>query len=474
MTKLADIPVKVELYESLSEWEVDTGSGANILARRLKGRFRSLKNMGMSVWLVYFLVPYIRWHDQQAILLDIPKRQFHFFNVTLFPQDIWVLSLALLFLAIMLAAITGVAGRVFCGYFCFQTVWTDVFSYIEGKLEGNTPQKAQKFKAAPWSFNKAGRKLAKHSLWLLIALLTGISFSAWFMDAYQLWQQIVMLTAAKPVWVALAIFTFFTYWFAGFMREQVCFWLCPYARLQGVMYDQDTVLPAYDAERGEPRAKYSKERQEQTGSCIDCNLCVAVCPTGIDIRKGQQEGCITCGLCIDACDSIMDKIKQPRGLIRYASYKEIHKGINKLSVVKRPRVMLYSLIMLLSIGGVAYGFTHVSATEFTVIQQRQPLFTRLSDGSIQNKYTLKLLNKTKHPMTVKYSISGLNGGQLTIRDEVLRVEPGKLVPVKVWVHVPENKLNQDSIQPLNFIVKLAQTGEVITHYQSVFASPVSK
>ncbi len=474
MTKLAEIPVKVELYDSLSEWKVDTGEGENIIARRLKGRFRSLKNVGMSVWLIYFLLPYLRWNDQQAILLDIPQRQFHFFDITLFPQDIWVLSLALLFLAIMLAAVTGVAGRVFCGYFCFQTVWTDVFTFIEGKIEGNTPQKAQKFKAAPWSFNKAGRKLAKHSLWLVIAVLTGISFSAWFMDAFQLWHQIVSFTAPKPVWFALAVFTFFTYWFAGFMREQVCFWLCPYARLQGVMYDQDTVLPAYDAERGEPRAKYSKHDEHNNGSCIDCNLCVAVCPTGIDIRQGQQEGCITCGLCIDACDSIMDKIKQPRGLIRYASYKELHKGIASLPMLKRPRVVIYSLIMLISLVGIGYGFTHVSDTEFTVIQQRQPLFTRLSDGSIQNKYTLKLLNKTKHPMTVKYSISGLNGGQLTIRDEVLRVEPGKLVPVKVWVHVPENNRNQDSIQPINFIVKLAQTGEVITHYQSVFASPVSK
>ncbi len=470
MNKLVDIPVKVELYDELSEWEVHTGTGEKITARRIKGKFRSLKNLTMSVWLIYFLGPYLRWNGEQAVLLDIPKQQFHLFDMTLFPQDIWVLSLALLFLAILLAAMTGVAGRVFCGYFCFQTVWTDAYSYIEGKLEGNTPQKARKFKAAPWTFSKISRKLSKHFLWLSIAILTGISFSAWFMDAFQLWDQILSFTAPKPVWVALGIFTFFTYWLAGFMREQVCFWLCPYARLQGVMYDQDTVLPAYDASRGEPRTKYSKQTEDNQGSCIDCNLCVAVCPTGIDIRKGQQEGCITCGLCIDACDSIMDKIKQPRGLIRYASYKELYKGVARISFFKRPRVLIYSLIMLLSIAGIIYGFTHFSPTEFKVVHERQPLFVKMSDGEIQNKYTLKLLNKTKIPLDVKYTLVGLPTAQVRGLDGIFHVKPGKIVPITVLVKVAPTA-TKTTLQKFKFVVTDINDDSIKTEYTTVFIRP---
>ncbi|OUR73749.1 cytochrome c oxidase accessory protein CcoG [Methylophaga sp. 41_12_T18] len=470
MTKLVEIPVKVEIYDSLSDWNVETGEGEHITARRLKGRFRNIKNMTMSVWLIYFLGPYLRWNGEQAILLDIPKQQFHLFSITLFPQDIWVLSLALLFLAIMLAAATGVAGRVFCGYFCFQTVWTDAFSYIEGKLEGNTPQKAHKFKAAPWSSNKLVRKLSKHSLWLLISVLTGISFAAWFVDAFKLWQQIITLTAAKPVWIAVGTFTFFTYWFAGFMREQVCFWLCPYARLQGVMYDQDTVLPAYDAERGEPRTKYSKQSSSDDGSCIDCNLCVAVCPTGIDIRKGQQEGCITCGLCIDACDSIMDKIKQPKGLIRYSSYKELHKGEAALSLVKRPRVIVYSLILLLSVAGIIYGFTHFSPTEFKVVHERQPLFVKMSDGSIQNKYTLKLLNKTKQTLLIKYEISGLTNATVSGIDRIFEIEPGKIIPITALVRQVPSGNDKSALEYFNFIASAVNNDAIKAEYNTVFIS----
>jgi len=472
MTKLVDIPVKVEIYDALSEWEVHTGGKEKITARRIKGRFRTLKNLTMSVWLVYFLGPYLRWNDQQAVLLDIPKQQFHLFDMTLFPQDIWVLALALLFLAILLAAATGVAGRVFCGYFCFQTVWTDAFSFIEGKLEGNTPQKAHKFKNEPWTINKVVKKISKHIIWLTISILTGISFAAWFMDAFELWTQIFDLTAPKPVWITIAIFTFFTYWFAGFMREQVCFWLCPYARLQGVMYDQDTVLPAYDAERGEPRAKYSKAPNSNNGSCIDCNLCVAVCPTGIDIRKGQQEGCITCGLCIDACDSIMDKIKQPRGLIRYASYKELYKGVKRLPFFKRPRVILYSLIMLFSLVGIAYGFTNFAPTEFKVIHERQPLFIKMSDGGIQNKYTLKLLNKTKKTLNIQYRISGLEHAEVRGLESVIPVKPGKVVSITALVKRSHSNDSDDevTIQEFKFIAAALNDETIKTEYTAVFIS----
>jgi len=465
-----DVENASNIYEEVADWHINTGE-EKVVAKRLKGRFRLRKWMGMSVWSLFFLVPYLRWDGQQAILFDIPDRQFRFFDLTVFPQDIWMLSLTLLFFAILLAAVTSVAGRVFCGYFCFQTVWTDIYTFIETKLEGDTPQKAHKFKQAPWTFDKTWRVLTKHSLWIAIALLTGLSFCAWFTDAYQLWGDIFTLQAPMPVWVALATFGIFTYGFAGFMREQVCFWLCPYARLQGVMYDQDTVLPAYDAERGEPRGKLKKGAVDGSkGSCIDCKVCVAVCPTGIDIRKGQQEGCITCGLCIDACDSIMDKTDQPRGLIRYASYKELHHDQNVLPMYRRPRVIIYSLILLLALSGIIYGFTTLSPTEFKVIHDRQPLYVRLSDGSIQNKYTLKLLNKTQQPITVRYSVSGLEGASLHGMEDEVIVEPGRVVPVTALVRAPAD-VTEDGLAPITFEARVLEQPQLDTTYNSMFMTP---
>lgn len=458
------------IYEEVSDWEVNAG-GDKVVAKRMGGKFRRLKWYGMSVWLIFFLGPYLRWNGQQAILFDIPNRQFNFFNVTLYPQDIWMLSLTLLFFAILLAAITSIAGRVFCGYFCFQTVWTDIYTFIETRLEGDTPQKAMKFKQSPLSVNKALRVLSKHGLWLAIALLTGLSFAAWFTDVFQLWHDYFALQASMAAWVVLAMFAVGTYVFAGFMREQVCFWLCPYARLQGVMYDQDTVLPAYDAERGEPRGKLKRgEVDSSKGSCIDCKVCVAVCPTGIDIRKGQQEGCITCGLCIDACDTVMDKTNQPRGLIRYASYKELHHDGKAIPLYKRPRVVVYSFILLMAFVGVVYGFVSLAVTEFQVAHNRQPLFVTLSDGSIQNRYEIKMLNKTKQPIEVRYSVSGIEDATLQGMAEIVVIDPGQALPLQALVKAPKASI-ESSVNTLIFEAEVLSDPTLSTRYESVFMGP---
>ncbi|MDF1589251.1 MAG: cytochrome c oxidase accessory protein CcoG [Gammaproteobacteria bacterium] len=458
-----------DLYEEVSDWHINTG-GIKIVAKRMAGRFRRLKWFGMTTWLVLFLGPYLRWNGSQAILLDLPNRQFNFFNVTIYPQDIWMLSLTLLFFAILLAAVTSIAGRVFCGYFCFQTVWTDVYTYIEGKFEGDTPQKAMKFNNAPWTVNKIVRKVSKHSLWLLIAVLTGISFVAWFTESHQLWHDLFHFEASLPAYLIIGAFTGGTYTFAGFMREQVCFWLCPYARLQGVMYDQDTILPSYDAERGEPRGRIKKGQHDDTkGSCVDCNVCVAVCPTGIDIRKGQQEGCITCGMCIDACDTIMEKTNQPKGLIRYASYKELHHNAAPLALYKRPRVIIYSLILMTALSGVVYGFMNLSPTEFKVVHERQPLFVQLSDGTIQNKYTVKLLNKTKQTIKLNFTIEGIEGATLHGLSEMI-VEPGKVIPVTALVRVPEQYMTSD-LTPILFKGSVESNDHISVRYKSMFMGP---
>jgi len=458
-----------DIYEEVAEWHINVG-GIKIVAKRLAGRFRTLKWIGMSIWSVLFLGPYLRWNDSQAILFDLPNRQFNIFDITIYPQDIWMLSLTLLFFAILLAAVTSIAGRVFCGYFCFQTVWTDIFTWIEGKIEGKTPQKAMKFNKAPWSVKKMSSKVFKHTLWLLIGLLTGVSFVAWFTDAFELWANLFTLNVSTMAAIVITAFTFGAYTFAGFMREQVCFWLCPYARLQGVMYDQDTILPSYDAERGEPRGRIKKgEDNSAKGSCVDCNVCVAVCPTGIDIRKGQQEGCITCGMCIDACDSIMDKVKQPRGLIRYASYKELHHNAKTIPLYKRFRVIVYAFILLSAMSGIIYGFMNLSPTEFKVVHERQPLFVRLSDGSIQNKYTIKLLNKTKQTLEVRFDIQGLDGATLHGLKQ-MTVEPGKVVPVTALVRVTEDQL-KEGVTPIVFKGEVLSDSNITLHYKSMFMAP---
>ncbi len=459
-----------ELYREADYWHVNTGD-KTIHAKRMPGRFRNLKWASMAVWLSFFLGPYLRWNQHQAILFDIPGRQFHIFGITILPQDVWMLAMVLLFFALLLAAVTSIAGRVYCGYFCFQTVWTDVFTWIEERLEGNA-SKRMKLDNAPWTFNKLRIKVVKHSLWLMIGVLTGISFTAWFTDAYQLWHDYVTLQAPQSAWLTVAVFVFFTHLFAGHMREQVCFWLCPYARIQGVMVDSESILPTYDLARGEPRGKLHKDASDtgqKLGDCIDCKQCVAVCPTGIDIRRGQQEGCITCALCLDACDAVMDKIKRPRGLIRYASLDEIE-GKPTVPLLKRPRVLVYFVIMTLAIAGIIYGLVTLGALELKVLHERQPLFVLQSDGSVQNRYELKILNKTEQNMTVRVAATGHPALQIAGAETPVTLTKGKVSAYTIFLRIPSDKLSAERT-PVTIRVEDTQHPEYAVEYQSMFFGP---
>lgn len=456
------------IYEESGHWHVNTGE-KTIHAKRMSGRFRNFKWFSASVWLIFFFGPYLRWGDRQAILLDIPNRKFYIFDITIMPQDVWLLAMVLLFFAILLAAVTSIAGRVFCGYFCFQTIWTDIFTLIEEKLEG-APAKRRKLEAAPWDFYKIRVKAIKHSLWILIGMLTGITFTAWFTDAYQLWTNYFTLNASMVAWVVLIMFTLGTYILAGFLREQTCFWLCPYARIQGVMYDTETILPTYDVVRGEPRGKLKKGNTvEGNGDCISCNQCLAVCPTGVDIRDGQQEGCITCGLCIDACDEVMDKINKPRGLIRYASMDEMH-GKPQLPLIKRPRVLIYLGIMTFAVTGLLYGLTNLGTFDFKVIHERQPLFVQLSTGSIQNKYDLKILNKTDRDMNINVIVDGPEGLETQGLDDVIALPAGRLSSIMAFVKIPRGSLKEDRT-PVTFTIQSADNKKDKIKYESMFYGP---
>ena len=459
------------IYHEFENWKVNRGE-KTIHAKRMPGFFRTLKNWThFALWLPFFLLPYLRWNGKQAILFDIGHRQFHFFNLMVLPQDIWMLSLVLLVAAMTLFAVTSVASRVWCGYFCFQTVWTDWFTWIEDKIEGN-PTARRKLDDAPWTFDKLKKKGIKHFIWMLIALFTGISFSIWFVDAFDYWNSLIRLQLPLVGWVALIMFVIGTYILAGLLREQTCFWLCPYARIQGVMTDAQTILPAYDVKRGEPRGKLHRSGAAvaQQGDCVDCFQCVQVCPTGVDIRDGQQLGCITCGLCLDACDSIMDRIGKPHGLIRYASLDELEgKPVKK--IYQHPRTLVYIGIILIALSGIVYGLTHLGSITLNVQPERQPLFVRLSDGSIQNKYTIKLLNKTENDVYVTLIAEGGVKDQVIIgAEQPLLIRQGRGTSYTIFVKASEENVRK-KVTPIVFRVQSVDDPLVAAEYKTKFNAP---
>lgn len=437
-----------------------------IYPKRMSGRFRTIKWWSASLWLFYFFSPYLRWNGEQAILLNIPARQFRFFDLLIYPQDIWLLAFVLLFLAMLLVLLTAIAGRVFCGYFCFQTVWTDLFMWIEERIEGK-PRERKKLELMPWRSRKLLLKSCKHALWLLVAAFTGVSFAAWFTDAYQLWSDYFILQADVSAWVVLGLFTTGTYLFAGFMREQVCFWLCPYARIQAVMYGGNTILPTYDYLRGEPRVRRGESLNSQKrGECVDCDLCVAVCPTGIDIRDGQQIGCITCGLCIDACDHVMEKISRPKGLIGY-------KSLNRLASVKEkalyltPLVLTSTFVLIISLFIIGLGVRDISDFSLNVYHHRQPVYVKLSAGKIRNRYQIKIQNKSHKAGSYRLSLQGI-AGVINPRDQIFKLAAGEAITRMVVLDAKRSSLLSE-INPILFSLK-DEMG-ALTNFETVFIGP---
>ncbi len=470
-TEKKEVGAVTSIYQEFETWSVNTG-GQTIHAKRMPGFFRTIKDRAqLAMWLPFFLFPYVRWNGGQAILFDIEHRQFHFFSLTVLPQDIWMLSLVLLVAAMTLFAVTSVASRVWCGYFCFQTAWTDWFTWIEDKIEGN-PTARRKLDQAPWDFDKLKKKTIKHLSWMLIALLTGISFTIWFVDAFVYWDKLLHLQLGVISWIVLVMFFVGTYILAGLLREQTCFWLCPYARIQGVMTDAQTIMPTYDYTRGEPRGKLRRggEVVAPQGDCIDCFQCVQVCPTGVDIRQGQQLGCITCGLCLDACDSIMDKIGKPRGLIRYASLDEIS-GKPAKKMYQHPRTLVYIAIIMAALLGIVYGLTHLGSMTLKVIPERQPLYVSMSDGSIQNKYEFKIVNKTDKDLRVKVTAEGGIKDMVILGAENMPMtHHGRGTSFTIFVKAPGANVNKE-ITPLQFRVESVDDPTVFAEYNTKFNAP---
>lgn len=400
-------------------------SRKKIHPKAVSGFFRRMKWQIMVVTLaIYYITPWLRWYrgegqPDQAVLIDLANRRFYFFFIEIWPQEFYFVAGLLVMAGIGLFLVTSVVGRAWCGYFCPQTVWTDLFLHIERWVEGDRNAQVRLDKA-PWDFSKYRKKITKHSIWLLIAVMTGGAWVFYFADAPTLLRDLVTLQAPFVAYASIAVLTFTTYSLGGLMREQVCIYMCPWPRIQGAMLDQNSLTVTYNDWRGEPRGKHRKSAEAiEFGDCIDCNACVAVCPTGVDIREGQQIGCITCGLCIDACNTIMDKVDLPRGLISYstlADYEASKDGAPQQSVRKailKPRTLIYAAIW----GGIGLalltalvlrdrldaGFEHT----------RNPPFVRLSDGSIRNGFTLKLANMRLEPRMFEITLINLPDAQIT-------------------------------------------------------------
>jgi cytochrome c oxidase accessory protein FixG len=358
--------------------------------REVKGRFDTLRDLAMYVLLgFYYFLPWISLGGRQAVLFDLPERKFYIFGLTFWPQDFIYLALLLVIAGLSLFFFTALAGRLFCGYACPQTVWTEAFLLMERWIEGDRA-KRMKLDQGPWNGNKIVRKVGKQVLWVIFALWTGFTFVGFFTPIRELAGGVFSLSLGGWETFWLFFYSLATYGNAGFLREQVCKYMCPYARFQSAMFDNDTLIISYDEARGEPRGGRRKGSEAQgLGDCINCTLCVQVCPTGIDIRDGLQYECIACAACIDVCDQVMDKMNYPRGLVRYTTEHAL-KGEGKR--VLRPRIFIYATLLLIITAGVFWSISQRIPLRAELIRDRNALYRTLPDGQIENVYTLKLIN----------------------------------------------------------------------------------
>ncbi len=427
------------------------------------------------VWLtqvLFYGLPWLSWNDRQAVLFDLAARKFHIFGLILYPQDFIYLTALLIISAMALFLFTAVAGRLWCGYACPQTVYTEIFMWIERMIEGDRSRR-MKLDASKFSARKLRLKVAKHAAWIAFALWTGITFVGYFTPIRSMLGQFVTLSLGSWQMFWIAFYAFATYGNAGFLREQVCKYMCPYARFQGVMFDNDTWVITYDPGRGEPRgARSKKSGSEGRGDCVDCSLCVQVCPTGIDIRDGQQYECIGCAACIDACDQVMEKVGSPKGLIRYDTLNGMENGWTRAQLWKRvfrPRIIIYSVI-LLSVTGILIG--HVATRmpiKLDVMRDRGALSREVKNGVIENVYRLNLINSAEFDRTFKLSVTGMPTLQIDTADTV-EVAAASTRTVALRVRAEPDAGNSGS-NPIVIVVEALDDSSVIQSSKTSFFLP---
>ncbi|QOY93030.1 cytochrome c oxidase accessory protein CcoG [Massilia sp. UMI-21] len=419
----------------------------DIYPREIKGRYASLR--WACVWLTQLLfygLPWIQMHGRQAVLFDLASRKFYLFGLVLWPQDFIYLAALLIICAYGLFLVTAVAGRVWCGFACPQTVYTEIFLWIERRFEGARSARIR-LDRQPWTLGKIARKGGKHAAWGLVALWTGFTFVGYFTPVRELSFDIASfgLGPWETFWVLF--YGFATYGNAGWMREQVCKYMCPYARFQSAMFDKDTLIVTYDAARGEPRS--ARQGAPGSGDCIDCSMCVQVCPTGIDIRKGLQYECIGCAACVDACNGVMDKVNRPRGLIRYATENALAAGLSLAQVRRRllrPRVLIYSAVLAILGAAMASSLALRNPLKLDVIRDRGSMGREVDDGMIENVYRLQVMNTLEQPQRLRITVEGIASAQVVDGDLIdIDAATTRAVPVRVRIPGGEGKPGSNRI-----------------------------
>ena len=444
-------------------------SAQKIYPREIGGRFDRLSKIAtISLLGLFYAVPWLLWGGRQAVLFDLPERKFHLLGLTLWPQDFPFLALLLIIAALSLFFFTALAGRLWCGFACPQTVWTEAFIWMEQFTEGTRSQRMKLDKAA-WSAAKFRKKASKQFLWITFSMWTGFTFIGYFTPIRELGVDILALNVGGWTLFWGLFYGFATYGNAGYMREQVCKYMCPYARFQSAMFDKDTLIISYDEKRGEPRGSRSRSvdpREAGLGDCIDCQLCVQVCPTGIDIREGLQYECIACAACIDACDSIMDKMNYPRGLVRYTTEHNLH---NDKTRVLRPRMFVYGTLLVILCGALVTAMAMRKPVILDVIRDRNTLYRELPNDFIENIYTIKIINQSNDERRFALSVSGIEGITLDgVPDELLVDGGGVLsLPVRARAH----RDNAYGVSEIEFDIKAIDDASLVMGEDSRFLGP---
>jgi cytochrome c oxidase accessory protein FixG len=445
-----------------------------IYPREVKGRFARWR--WVFVWLtqlVFYGLPWLEWGSRQAVLFDLGARRFYIFGIVLYPQDFIYLTAVLVISALSLFLFTAVAGRLWCGFSCPQTVYTEIFLWIERQVEGSRVAR-MRLDAAPMSLEKAGRKALKHLLWIALAFWTGFTFVGYFSSVRELGADLLGLQLSS--WEAFWVFFygFATYGNAGFLREQVCKYMCPYARFQSAMFDADTLIVSYDAGRGEPRGSRSRKADPKAlslGSCVDCSLCVQVCPTGIDIRNGLQYECIGCAACVDVCDGVMDKMNYARGLIRFTTQHAIDKSWSTSDIwghVLRPRVLVYGAVLATLCIVVLISLVSRTPLKVDVVRDRAALSRIAAGGKLENVYRLQVMNATEQPQRYRIAAEGLPGLEVA-SDVDVQVGPAEARWVAVRLQIPYGSATPGS-HPIRFNIGAAG-GDAHVSEKSVFLVP---
>ena len=431
------------------------------------------------VWftqLIFYGLCWLPWNGRQAVLFDLVERKFYIFGLIFWPQDVIYLAVLLIISAYGLFLFTAIGGRLFCGYACPQTVYSEIFMWVEAKIEGDRSARL-KLDAAPWSGHKLARKSAKHAVWFLIALWTGFTFVGYFTPIHTLVGEVRSWSLGPWESFWILFYGFATYGNAGWMREQVCKHMCPYARFQSAMFDRDTLIVTYDTQRGEPRGRRGKKADHRAaglGDCVDCGICVQVCPTGIDIRKGLQYECIGCSACIDGCDQVMDKMGYGRGLIRYSTERALELGWGRKEIfshIKRPRILIYSTILCLIIIAAGVGLALRNPLKVDVIRDRKNLGYLEEGGMVENSYKLHIMNTSEVPGRYLITASGLAGIDINHQKEIEIPVPALAAQsVFVDVYVPPESGKQGSNR-IFFDVKSLDDPQVAVHEKATFLIP---